>query len=396
MGINNRGEVNMVGFSMKPAAAVTSEGEGGGSDITNDQWAGWNEYLHSLITTAETEGKTDKFSKSKSFVGVLNFIMDMGYQPQRDGEWDTKVALPAEGEENSAEELEVIAKWPSNYYKWVEDKGVKKRKQYSPQRPEQEYAFFFDFPKIMVDWTKHPSEDAHKLGMKPLRISYNGKFGKPEFVTFNKTLPFRTDRDGKLSPKNPIHKIAAAVGVVDSFIESGYDLGTLVQGACHWTVTFNRNVSGERTFYNTMITEPRMIEDVEAGEVVITRDQQIPKCDVEFVGIHLNGGDYNEEAMKYLKNRKELLTIVKRAVSFQPSPEKYPDFVLGADYADSDLCKALGGSNSTGDAPKGDDKPSSPAKQQSVPVAPKSTAKAPVVAVKEPDVDEFEDSDIPF
>lgn len=346
----------MIKFEMRPAIPtnVGSGNEGGGGvTITDAQWKEWNDYLYNLTDAKETEIKTNKFLKSKSAIGILNFIMDVGYQPQEDGEYDSKVAPPSGDEDNSPEELEVIEKWPSNYFRWVEDNGVKKRKQYSPQRPEQEYAFFYDFPKIVIDWAKHPNPEMHQWGKKPLRVSYNGRFKRGDMQAFARTLPFRLDHKTKtLGPKNPILVIAKASGVAEEFVNSGYDLGVLAKSACKWTLEFSRNVSGDKVFYNTAIKTPTLVEDVSTDEVTITREQQIPACDVEFVGVHFNGESYNQSDLDYIKNRRELIEVVKRAKSYKPSPVKYPDFVLGCDFYDSKLAKALGMVNEQDQAAK--------------------------------------------
>jgi hypothetical protein len=344
-----------------------SQGEGGSSGvtITDAQWKEWNDYMYTLTDAKEKETKPGKFLKAKSAVGILNFIADVGYQPQEDGEYDSKVATPTGDEENSPEELEVIKKYPTNYFLWVvDDKGNRKRKQYSPQRPEQEYAFFYDFPEIVIDWTKHPNPDMHKLGTKPLRVSYNGRFKRGDMQVFARTLPFRIDYKTKtLSTKNPIYKIAEASGVAEAFVSSGYDLGELAQSACKWTIEFNRNVVGDKVFYNTNIKSPTAIEDVSAGGMTITRAQQTPACDITFVGVHFNGDEYNQEDLDYIKNRRELIEVLKRAKSFKPSPVSYPDFVLGCDFANSKLAAALGmagtqdSSVSPGQTPPAEDTP---------------------------------------
>jgi hypothetical protein len=336
-------------FSMKPNIPSingdnNSEGSGGGVTITDAQWKEWNDYMYTLTDAKEKEVKPGKFLKTKSAVGILNFIADVGYQPQEDGEYDSKVATPTGDEENSPEELEAIKKYPTNYFLWVvDDKGNKKRKQYSPQRPEQEYAFFYDFPEIVIDWTKHPNPDMHKLSTKPLRVSYNGRFKRGDMQVFARALPFRIDHKTKLlSTKNPIYKIADASGVAEAFVSSGYDLGELAQSACKWNIEFGRNVVGDKVFYNTGIKSPTLIEDVSAGGMTITRTQQIPACGIAFVGVHFNGDEYNQDDLDYIKNRRELIEVLKRAKSFKPSPVKYPDFVLGCDFANSKLAAALG------------------------------------------------------
>jgi hypothetical protein len=332
----------MSSFSMRPQLPT------GGSEgsVSTEQWAEWGEYLHTLIKADEVAvaGKKGKTTRTKTQVGILNFIMDMGFQPQADGQYDTKCALPLEGEEYSQEELAHIEKYPTNDFIWAEDdKGNTKRKQTAPKRPEQEYAFFFDFPEVMVDWTKHPNEDMHKLGQKPLRVSYNGRFGKTGQLVFNRTLPFTIDFKTKvLGSKNPIYKIADKMGVAQAFEASGYDLGVLAGKACKWSVISEKNVSGDKTFYNVTIKDASKIEEVVAGDIKVTVEQQIPKCDVQFVGVHFNAESYDPDTIEYIKNRKELIEVVQRATSFKPSPVNHPDFVIGCEFKDSGLAKALG------------------------------------------------------
>lgn len=332
----------MSSFSMKPQLPT------GGSEgsVTTEQWAEWGEYLHNLIKADDVavSGKRGKTTRTKTQVGILNFIMDMGFQPQADGQYDTKCAIPLEGEEFSIEELAHIEKYPTNSFIWVEDdKGNTKRKQTAPKRPEQEYAFFFDFPEVVVDWTKHPNEEMHKLGQKPLRVSYNGRYGKTGQLVFNRTLPLTLDfKTNLLGNKNPIYKIADKMGVVQEFESSGYDLGVLAGKACKWSVVGEKNISGDRTFYNVTIKDASRIEEVVAGDIKITVEQQIPKCSVSFMGVHFNADSYDPEAIEYIKNRKELVEVVKRATSFKPSPVKYPDFIIGCEFKDSGLAKALG------------------------------------------------------
>lgn len=328
-------------FSMKPSIPQQSE-----SNITEDQWKAWEEYQNSLLGVDEepVTGKSGVYQRSKSAVGILNFIMDMGYQPQSDGQYDTKVAIPTGDEEYSPEEIEYKQKYPNADFIWVQENGHRKRKQTSPNNPQQEYAFFFDFPEIMVDWTKHPDERMHKLGQKPLRVSYNGRFGKTGSLVFQRTLNFSPDRKTKtLSSKNAIAKIADKLGVSKAFEQSGYDFGVLAGKACKWTLIRERRVSGDKQFINWSIKDPVKVEEINVAGTKITVEQQIPKTDVGFVGVHFDApaDSYTEDTLEYVQTRKELLEVVSRAKAFKPSPEKYPDFVLGKDFKDSGLAIAL-------------------------------------------------------
>lgn len=345
----------MSNFSMKPA--IPQKTDVGG--VSSEQWVEWNEYLRSLISAPEVDvaGKNKKV-KTKTLVGILNFIMDVGYQPQQDGKYDTKCELPlkmADGTEEkySREELAHIAKFPTNDFIWFNDNGVRKRKQTSPNRPEQEYVFFFDFPEVMVDFTKHPDEKFHKLGSKPLRVSYNGRFGKIGSMVFNRTLPMALDIKLKtLSVKNPIYKIADKLGVSQEFIKEGYDLGVLAGKACKWAVSNEKRTHEGSTYYDFTITDPSKIEEVVAGDIKITVEQQIPKCNTTFTGVHFNADSYDNDVIEYIKEKRELMEVVQRAVAFKPSPIKYPDFVLGCDFKDSGLAKFLLKTPSEGSVPK--------------------------------------------
>lgn len=331
-------------MSMKPQVASVEMGEG--SKVSSEEWKEWFSYMHELIGDEElpVSGKKNSFSRSKSYVGILNFIMDVGFQPQPDAQYDTKCALPEGDEKYSAEEIAHLDKYPTNDFVWVEKDGKRTRKQTAKSKPEQEYVFMFDFPEIIVDYTKHPIEDLHSLGQKPLRVSYNGKFKKDGMTTFATRLPFRLDykKGNTLSEKNPIYKIAAKMGVCKDFVSSGYDLGFLAGGACKWTVVSERRTVDDKTYFNTKIKDAAAIETVTAGSITITREQQIPECDVPFVGIMFDADDYDRDTIEYVKKRPEIMAVVQRATSFKPSPDKFPDFVLGKDFADSKLSVALG------------------------------------------------------
>lgn len=330
----------MTSFSMKP----NSGGSSSESSIPNEDWDVWNDYVAGLIEAKEVEIEPGKFKKTKTYAGILNLIVEAGYQPQEDAEYDTKFKVPVGEEENSEEELEHIKKYSNNYFKWVNDnKGVQKRKQCRPQNPEQEVILCIDLPKIMIDYSKHPSSDSESPDLKPLRVSLNGRYKD----TFYRHIVLRLDRDKKLSEKNMLYKIANKAGVLQEFIDSEYDLGVLAGATCNWSLEYSKNHSGERTFHNIQLKDPVAIEEIEAGDQKITVAQQIPKCDVSFVGILLNGGDYSEGVL--LNLRKEFLNVMKKCVSFKPSPVKFPEFTLGCNWEDTSLCKALKVSENSND-----------------------------------------------
>jgi len=324
-------------FSFTPETA-SSGSTGGGSAVSDDQWKEWNDYYYSLLDGKEQPHKNKqgdvvegRFYKKKKLVGKLAMLVDCGLQPQPDSSYEWKGEITEE---------EHIAKYPDNYFKTVDGK----RMQYKPERPTQEFALYFDFPKIMVDWTKHPIEALHSLGQKPLRVGYNGyyKDHKTGAEGFGKQLRFAPNyTTGKLSPNNPIYKIATAMNVADEFESSNYDFGKLAGGHCFFEVVINRNADKD-TVYPASLRGYSEITEIEAGDNTITVEQQIPESDIPFVGVTLNGGNYSDEVLDMVAHKKELMVVLPRAKAFQPNATKNPDFWLGCNWKDSDLCKALG------------------------------------------------------
>lgn len=319
-------------FSCKPEEGTNTSV----SKISPEKWEVWNNYLDSLVEGDEISDK-GKLIKTTSVIGVVNLIVKAGYQKQEDTELDSTAAPPKEGEEHSSEELEVLKKFKNNTFKWVDGK----RKVYLPQKPQEEYIVCIDIPDIMVDFGKHPSvEGDYVEDLKPLRISLNGKY-KGEV---NRHIVIRKDGRGNVVPlkdKHLLYKIAKAGGVLQKFIDSGYDLGVLAGLACKWELEYIKSPGKEgAVFHRIEAKDPSKIEDVKAGKTVITREEQIPDCPIPFTGILLNDEDgYSEDALKML--RVEHIKLLEGCTSFKPSPDKHPDFVLGIDWEDTDLCKAL-------------------------------------------------------
>ena len=315
------------------------------TDVDNSQWEAWNEYYFNLLDAQEVSVKNrdgevvaGKTVKKVTEVGLLKFIVDLGTQPQEDSLYDSKVAPPQNGEDLSPEEQAHIAKYPNNYFIWENGK----RMQGKPERPTQEYAFFYDFPNIMVDWTKHPIEALHHLGNKPLRVSYNGVFSRGGVWYLGKHLRLNPHwKTGVLSPKNPIAKIANKSGLSQEFENEKYDLGVLADSACKWELSIEKYVNGDRSYYNERIKDPAEITEVKAGNVTITVEQQIPECDVEFMGVLMNGMEYTPEMLEIISHRRELMSVLPMSTNFQPNAQKNPEFFIGTLWSETDLCKAL-------------------------------------------------------
>ena len=408
---------------MKFETQIQSGGNGG-SDVTPEQWQAWNEYQWSLFEVEEVQSKNNKgavipntYTKSLTQVGIANFFLDCGLQPQPDSDYDSKLEAGTEDgqkghgvegmpEGYSEAEKAHVRKYPDNYFKTVDGK----RKQFKPERPTQEIYVAFDVPNIVIDWTKHPLESMHKLGQKPLRISFNGYYArrndKKEVVWegFGKSLRFNPNwQTGKLSPNNPIQKLANNLDLGDVFENSGYDFDKLLGGALNlnFEVRCKRKDSGDLDrMYPAQLKSTSRIVDLNIPSVgKVTREQQIPECDITPVSVMLSQETFDPQILEIISNKRELKAVLPKATSFQPNAVKAPDFWLGVNWEDTNLCKALGGLGeqsgqqasqkpSQGSSPSGTQTPA----QESKPS--QSEAQKPQQQYNEPPMD-FED-DIPF
>jgi hypothetical protein len=326
-------------FSMKPQIPVQT-GQSS-SQVPDEAWAAWNEYYWSLFdgkevqaTKADGEIREGIMQKRKKYVAICKGIADLGLQPQQDASYEWK-GVAGKGDQLSDEEKAHVEKYPDNYFKDVDGK----RMQFKPERPTQEFALYFDIPKVEIDWTKHPLEALHHLGVKPLRVCFNGyvKIDSMGIEDMRKHLRFNPNfRTGKLSPNSPLMKMANSLNIADEYSKE-YDIGVFANQACNVTLVAEK---GER-FFNEIIVEHSEISDVEVGDNVIKREDQIPECHSDFYGVLLNGGDYSDDIVSWVSHRKELMCVLPRAKAFQPNAVKAPDFWLGCNWEDSDLKKAL-------------------------------------------------------
>lgn len=358
----------------------TQSGGNSGNDVSQEQWQAWNEYQWSLFEVDESPTKNGQgavvpntFTKSLTQVGIANFFLDCGLQPQPDSEYDSKLEAGTEdgkkghGVENmpvgySEAEKEHVRKYPDNYFRTVDGK----RKQFKPERPTQEIYVAFDVPNIVIDWTKHPLESMHKLGQKPLRISFNGYFSRRNaskgivWEGFGKSLRFNPHwQTGKLSPNNPIQKLANNMSLGDVFESSGYDFDKLLGGALNlnFEVRCKRSDNGtlERMFPAVLKSTSRIVDLNIPSVGKVTREQQIPECDIVPVSVMLNQETFDPQILEIISNKRELKAVLPKATSFQPNAVKAPDFFLGVNWEDTNLCKALGGfggDNSSNNAPQ--------------------------------------------
>ncbi len=326
----------MTNFEMRPQTPENT------NTIDPEKWEEYNDYVCESIGGEEVcvDGS---IIKEVTHVGHVNLLIQAGYIPQEDANLDSKLTPPDFNSDvkNSKEELEHIEQYPNNYFEWEGNKRVLR----FPVKPQEEYILAVDFPDIMIDTSKHPAadEDAEE-SLKPLRVSYNGKWkgcvGRHVKITLN-------SKDKKLSPENILYKIASKSGKLQEFLASAeaertnYNLGILAGATCKWTIVYKKT-PGENgnVYHNISIKEPSAIEPVKVGnKVVATVEDQITECPIPFTGILLEQDSYQDEDLRMI--RKEFRSLLEKGVAYQPSPIKYPNKWLGVDWKDTELCKAL-------------------------------------------------------
>lgn len=335
-------------FSKKAGANTPTQGT---TDIDPDARSAWNQHQFDVFKAKAKELPNGKTRKEKTLIGKVNFIMDLGYPPAPDSEWDTKCALPADGEEYSQEELDWKEKNPSHDFIWkteYED-GKKKtvRKQTSPSYPAQEYGVAVDFPQIMVDYSKHYNSDSDEEDLRPLRISLNGSFHQ----RFPKNIVF----DGSYKPvgsNNLLYKICSAADLEKELIESEYDIATLAGAVCNFNVRCDLNVGDDGvTYVNWTANKPSGIEDIETPTGDFSAEDQIEaafkdKNVADFVGILLDDMEYTDEMLSmlgndtfgYVKHASESKKFVLEGVS-KKTGNPY-SFEKGVEYSETDFAKA--------------------------------------------------------
>lgn len=332
----------------KKVGEQTNPQQSQGGGFSDEQKKEWNNYIFSCFKAKEKELPKGKVRKEKQLIGVVNFIMDLGTPPSSDNEWDTKCALPEEGEDYSKEELEWLEKNPTHDFIWTNEwddnaKGtVRTRKQTSPSYPAQEFGVAVDFPQILVDYSKHPSNTSDVEDLRPYRISLNGNFHHK----FNKPIVF----DGSYKPvseNNILYKICTASGKDKELVESKFDIGVVAGATCNFTVRLDLN---EGMYLNPNISKPSSVEDIDIGGIEMSSEDQINSVLkgvplVPFVGILLNGQEYTEDMFKMLGN--DTFGYVKRAslsktynISGISKAGNPYSFDKGVDYVGSDFQKA--------------------------------------------------------
>ncbi|AUR92172.1 hypothetical protein NVP1170O_059 [Vibrio phage 1.170.O._10N.261.52.C3] len=358
-------------FGKKP-----TQGQGGGSgssDVTPEQWQEWNKYVWECIDLDVEDRGNDRMRKEAFQVGVVSFILELGYQPTI-GKYKTKVAEPEGDEEYSAEEREYMEKYVGSDFIWEKDYQTNKmeRKQTMP-RFDEEYVVCVDYPDILIDYSKHPYSQSEGEDLRPLRVDANGWFKDD----FQRHISFSLNRQKELSDKNFFYKVASAAGVLDQFKADDYDLATLAGVAAN----FKLRADFDGNFLNLFIAgAPEKVSDIKVqGRVVAKAEDMLVNVGrVSFTGILLDDEDgYTDDMLKEVRyNWKRKL---EACVSYQPSPEKFPDFWLGVDWEDTKLCKALKAFEGNRPSSGGDSGEEKPAKKE----APKKGTPSKVEVKKE-------------
>lgn len=356
-------------FSMPVGNQQQNSGSGYQSQISPEERNAWNQYQFDCFNAKVKELANGKKRKEKTLIGKVNFIMHLGTPPAFPSKWETKCALPQEGEEYSQEELAWKQQNPSHDFVWdmewndVTKKRERVRKQTSPSYPQNEFGVAVDFPQVMVDFSKHPSSKNEQPDLRPLRVSLNGSFHSDYF----KTITF----DGGFKPvsdKNLIYKICSAAGKEKQLIESGFDIGVAAESICNFTVRMDLSENKEtgRLYLNVTASKPSAVEDLDVAGVELSAEQQIDSVIKNaplspFVGILLNGQTYTDEMLGMLG--KDTYGFVKRASTSKTftisgvskkNGEPY-SFEKGVDYIGSDFQKAwdkFSGSNTSNNAPQ--------------------------------------------
>lgn len=420
----------MTGFSKKANAqqsnnSHTGDASGGGNNSGNNasqkEFNDWAFQQYDSFKAKAKKLSNGKLRKEKVLIGKVGFIMDLGTPPSAPSEWTTKCALPVEGEEFSQEELAWIKENPTHSFIWTKDwdasanggKGGMKdvRKQTSPSYPQQEYGVCIDFPSIMVDYSKVPNSTSTEEDLRPYRISLNGVFNK----TIQRNIPF----DGSFKPvsdKNILYKVCAAAGLEQALINSEFDIATLADATCNFTVRMDitdttgkeqSEIDEMKVYLNDSVSKPAQIDDLEMpDDSIFTADAQIAKVMnkdgiAPFTGILLDGMDYTETMFNMIGSDK--FGFLKRAQTSKEytisgiskkNNEPY-SFEKGIEYANTDFAKAYAAYKGE-DAPQSSQQPSQESKVEAK-QTPKVVEKVAEKAVPQaPEVDEEDFTDVPF
>lgn len=314
-----------------------------GNGAASGDWETYNNAVWAAFDVDSSVNAKGKEVKEGDVIGVLNFIQELGNQPLPPASMKSNFPVPAEGEDNSPEELARLVDYPNNWFAWDSEwkDGVKTqvRKVYWNQNPQETLVLAVDFPSIQVDYGLHPASP-DGTDIKPFRIDYNGKYKGVFERTVTNTPNWKT---GKFGDKDVKYKIATACGNLAEYQEDQHDLAHLVQATCNWRVVMDKNTDANgKTYFNVKIKEPTAIKDIKTRKDNYTVAEQLEdnKCDVAFCGILFDGSDYAKEDL--LQVRDFWWEEAKKAVQFDKNEgtARTGNWFEGMDWKDSGLAKA--------------------------------------------------------
>ena len=340
----------------KSASEVQAQGGNTGSTDsgytkpTAEQYQAWGEHQWEALDVTETNLGNGKVEKKYDFVGTVNFLMELGFQPDNMMVMKSNINAPTEGEENSPEELARIKDFPANSFfwdsEWKDNKETKIRKVRWPIFPEEEIVLAIDFPTLKLNYALHPYTKAEEGAedVKECRIDWNGRWKGAFNRKINNTPNWKTKR---LGDKSVQYKIATACGNLDTYINDGHQLADLAGSVCNFTVKMTKKVDGDKVFYSDMeISNPTPIQDIKGRHPYTIAEQLEDNVSAnEVCGIQLNGGTYTKEELQQV--RFMWWKKVMKAVQFDKNEgsNRTGEWLEGINWADSDLfkaCKELG------------------------------------------------------
>ena len=372
-----------------------------GSTSSGD-WDTYNEAIWDAFDVDSIIDAKGKEVKSGDVIGVLNYIQELGNQPQAPASMKSNVAAPKEGEDNSPEELARLVDFPNNWFAWEDEwkdgKKTSVRKVLWNQQPQETLVLAVDFPDIKVDYGLHPMADGEGSDIKSFRIDYNGKYKGVFERTVSNEVQWKT---GKFGDKDVKYKIATACGILKEYQDDGHDLAHLVQATCNWEVVMTKNVNDGKTYYNIKIKNPSAIQDIKTRKETYTIAEQLEDTmkgfDIPFTGILFDAEEdhYSKDQLQGI--RGFWLDEAKKAVQIDKNEgtNREGTWLFGVNWVDSGLakaCKKFGIDGNSGT--KLTTSSSSQSNTTTKTDKPSGSGNTPKVVAQEP-VDDYED-DIPF
>lgn len=378
---------------------------------TYEDFKVWGEHQWNALDVNEVSKGDGKFEKKYDYIGTVNFLMELGYQPDNMMVMKSNINAPTGDEEYSQEELARMKDFPQNEFFWdteyKDNKENKVRKVKWPIFPEEEIVLAVDFPAIKLNYALHPYSSAEDgvEDIKECRIDWNGRWKGAFNRKINNTPNWKT---GRLGDKSVQYKIATACGNLDTYIKDGHQLADLAGAVCNFTIKMTKKIDGDKVFYSDMeISNPTPVQDIKGRHPYTIAEQLEDNLSKnEVCGIQLNGGTYTKDELKQV--RYMWWKKVMQAVQFDKNKgsKRTGEWLEGANWADSDLAKAcvelgidLPNSNSGSDSSKQASEESKPAGSTTTPSEQENTkntsSSKPQEQFEEVDMD-FDDDSIPF